>query len=119
MFAAGRQMPAATWRQPIPVSPEQALRQEVAQLQHPLYGVEQREHATVNQLEAQLHASHNLTGVRESELAERAARQDMQMQRMMDAEAQATMASAAPQRVLQSDGRRRSTRGHGGRTPPA
>ena len=72
-------MPAITRRQPIPVSLEQALRQEITQLQHRLCGVEQREHATVHQLEAQMHASQNLTGVRESELAERVVRQDMQM----------------------------------------
>ena len=70
-------------------------------MQHRLYGVEQREHATVQQLEAQMHASRSLTGVRESELAERVVRQDMQMQRMMDEEAQATMAFAATQRERQ------------------
>ena len=53
-------------------------------MQHLLYGVEQREHATVQQLEAQTHASQHLTGVRESERAERVNRQDMQTQRMMD-----------------------------------
>ena len=93
-------MLAITWRQPIPVSPEQALRQEIAHTQHRLHGVEQREHATVQQLEAQTHASQRLTGVRESELAERVVRQDMQMQRMMGEEAQATVAFAAAQREL-------------------
>ena len=79
-------------------------------MQHRLHGVEQREHATVQQLEAQMHASQRLTGVRESELAERVARQDMQMQRMMDEEAQATMAFAAAQRELQrmADGESRA-----------
>jgi len=57
-FAQGQQMPAITWRQPIPVSPEQALRQEIASLQHRL----QTEHATVHHLQAQMHASQHLTG---------------------------------------------------------
>ena len=70
-------------------------------MQHRLLGVEQREHATVQQLEAQTHASQHLTGVRESELAERVTRQDMRMQRVMGEEAQATMAFAATQRELQ------------------
>ena len=70
-------------------------------MQRRLHGVEQREHATAQQLEAQVHASQHLTGVRERELAERVNRQDMQMQRMMDEEAQATVAFAATQRGLQ------------------
>ena len=70
-------------------------------MQHRLHGIEQRESATVQQLEAQTHASQRLTGVRESELAERVVRQDVQMQRMLDEEAQATMVFAATQRELQ------------------
>ena len=58
-------------------------------MQHLLHGVEQREHATVHRLGAQTHASQSLTGVRESELAERVVRQDMQTQRMMDEDVQA------------------------------
>ena len=48
-----------------------------------------------------MHASLNLTGLRERELSERVAMQDVQMQRMMDEEAQATVAFAATQRELQ------------------
>ena len=70
-------------------------------MQHRLYGTEQRESAAVQQFEAQMHASQHLTGVRESELAESVNRQDMQMQRMMGEEVQATMAFAATQRELQ------------------
>ena len=70
-------------------------------MQHRLHGIEQRERATVQQLEAQMHASQHLTGVRESDLAERVNRQDMQMQHMLDEEVQATMAFAATQRELQ------------------
>ena len=56
----------------------------------------------MHQLEAQMHASRSLTGVRESELAQQVVRQDTQLQRMVDEEAQTTMAFAATQRELQS-----------------
>ena len=101
MLAIGYQMPNLTWGHPIPASPEQALRQELAQQQAKMNQMEYAERARTMQFEERIQTVMGLTGSKEQELGTVIAQQQHQLQWMAHEETQASETYAATQRQLQ------------------
>ena len=101
MMAIGYQMPSLTWGHPIPASPEQALRQELAQRQAVIIQLEHAERARTVHFEERMQTVMGLIGTKEQELGTVIAQQQQQLWRMAHEEAQVSETYADARRTIQ------------------